>query len=106
MFYVLRFLWKRKIKYFFYIYFHKQILRFFSFILRLRSVSHFTIYFTLFYFTFIYVFLCLRLFTFINKFHVFVYETEHKHKNHILILRLRFFYENVKKKRKISTIVK
>ena len=50
----------------------------FLFHLRLRSVSHFTFYFTHFYFTFIYVILCLRYFTYFNLFYVFVYETERK----------------------------
>ena len=50
----------------------------FLFHLRLHSASHFTFYFTHFYFTFIYVILCLRYFTYFNLFYVFVYETERK----------------------------
>ena len=97
MFYVLRFLWKRKIKYFFtFIFINKFYvfsLSFYVYVLFhiLRFILHF---FILRLFTF---FLCLRLFTFFNIFYVFVYETEHKHKNYIFILRLRFFYENGKK---------
>ena len=78
MFYVLRFLWKRKIKSFFSISFSWKNFTFFLFHLRLRSVSHFTFYFTLFYFTLVYAFLCLRFFIVFNIFYVFVHESERK----------------------------
>ena len=100
-FYVLRFLWKHKIKPIFSISFSWNYFTILFFHLRLRSVPHVTFSFTLFSFTIFYVILCLRLFTFFLfcLFHVFVYETECKRK-------IDFFYVYVLLRKRKTQILK